>query len=158
MAVSVEPPLEFDPPSAAPVAGPLSVAQFLSAWGPADSKPQLAYKLPRGEIAWSLPIHSRQPVIESREQLAVAVERNRLHETWLADLTIVGGTVFQIQVPAPPQWVVEEALFRQDGSPDRPVRWARAPGGGLTLFLPGPAPEHSQLLLRGSIPYTPGAR
>ena len=177
LAISVEPPLEFDvpatgpvvllPPAApnAPAAGPLgqaaagaplTPAQFLAAWGTADAKPQLAYKLPPGDITWNLPIHSRQPQLESREQLAIAIDRGQLHETWLADLTVVGGTLFQIQVPAPPQWVVEEALFRQEGSPDQTIRWARAPGGGLTLFLPGPAPEHSQLLLRGSMPYAAG--
>jgi len=177
LAISVEPPLEFDPPATGPVALappaapnapatsplgqpaaglPLTAAQFLAAWGTADVKPQLAYKLPPGEISWNLPIHSRKPELESREQLAVAVERGRLRETWLADLTVHGGTVFQIQVPAPAQWVVEDALFRREGSPDQTIRWARAPDGGLTLFLPVPAPEHSQLLLRGSMPYSAG--
>ena len=168
LAVSVESPLEFDPPSAAAAlassgagaessAGLLTPAQFLSAWGAAEAKPQLAYSLPPGDVAWNLPIHSRQPQLESREQLAIAIERGRLHETWLADLTVLGGTVFQIQLPAPPQWNVEQALFRQEGSPDQAIRWARAPDGVLTLFLPGPAPERSKILLRGSMPYTPGA-
>ena len=140
------------PSAAAPVLA--APAQFLSAWGTADAKPQLAYKLPPGDITWNLPDSLRgKPQIESREQIAIAVERGRLHETWLADLTVLRRPVFQIQVPAPPQWLVEEALLRQDGSPDQPIRWARAPDGGLTLFLPGPAPEHSQLLLRGSMPY-----
>jgi hypothetical protein len=185
LAVSVESPLEFDAPPASPVlpaspgaalaapgtvlAAPstaarseaaatetLTAAQFLAAWGPADAKPQLAYKLPPGDTTWNLPIHSRRPELESRVQRAIAIEGGRLHETWLADLTMLGGTVFQIQLAAPPQWIVEQALFRQEGSPDQPVRWARAPDGGLTLFLSGPAPEHSQLLLRGSMPYPSG--
>jgi hypothetical protein len=168
LAVSVESPLEFDSPSAPTAVAAsgavaassgklLTAAQFLSAWGAPDAKPQLAYALPPGEVTWNLPIYSRRPQLESREQLAVAIERGRLHETWLADLTVLGGTVFQIQLPAPPQWIVEQALFRQEGSPDQTIRWARAPGGVLTLFLPGPAPERSKLLLRGSMPYTPGA-
>lgn len=159
LAVSVDPPLEFDPSAASPptAATPLAPVQFLSAWGAAEAKPQLAYKLAAGDTAWSLPIHSRQPQIESREQTVIAIERGRLHETWLADLSVVGGSVFQIQIPAPPQWTVETALLRQEGSPDQPVRWARTPNGGLTLFLSGPAAEHSKLLLRGEMPYADGA-
>ncbi len=162
LAISVEPPLEFDVPATGPVALPpaappnapvtissgqaaagtsLTPAQFLSAWGAADAKPQLAYKLPPGDITWNLPIHFRKPEIESREQLVVAVERGRLHETWLADLTVHGGAVFEIQVPAPSQWVVEGALLRQEGSPDQTIRWARCAGRRSDVVPSGSSPR-----------------
>ena len=129
LAVSVEPPLEFDPPTAgrdSPLAalrrGCRVVARAIVdgravfvRLGTADAKPQLAYALPPGDITWNLPIHFSPTQLESREQLAVAVERGRLHETWLADLTVLGGPVFQIQFPAPPQWIVEASIVSPGG-------------------------------------------
>ncbi len=157
LAVSVESPLEFDDPTIARASGvapaaPLAPAQFLAAWGTAEAMPQLAYTLAAGDTSWTLPIHPRQARVESSEQAVIALARSRLHETWLADLTVLDGTVFQIKLAAPPDWNVEEATLRQEGSPDEPVRWARAPDGSLTLFLPGAAPDNSQLLVRGSAP------
>ncbi len=151
LAVSIESPLE----SAAPATGtaqPIAAGQFLAAWGPAETRPQLAWQFPPGETIWNLPVQYGEPQLSSRDSLAVMCERERMTFAWSADLAIRGGNLFQIRLPAPPDLVVDEALLRQPGAAERPIRWARPATGGVTLFLPGAAPEHSTLLVRGSMP------
>jgi hypothetical protein len=154
LAVSVESPLEYDEPTAG-LWQPFSVDQFLTAWGGADVPPQLVYQLPIGSDNWNLAIHSRQPQLASNDQLVATISHGRLSVAWLADLSIRGGSVFQVHLPLAPPFVVENAQLRQGAAEDRPIRWART-DDGVTLFLPGPAADHSKLLLQGWMPQASG--
>ncbi len=159
LAVSVESPLEFDPPPVSSGWKSLTPAQFVAQWGPLDAgaaSPQLAYQLRAGgETSWSLPIHSRQPQLTCGEQLAVTIDRDKLSANWLTDLSVHGGSVFQIHLTAPQELAVAGAWLRQPPGDDVPLRWSRA-ADGLTLFLPSAAPERAQILIKGSLPCAVG--
>jgi hypothetical protein len=154
LAVSVESPLEYDEPAAG-LFPSAPVDQFLSAWGGADVPPQLVYQLAASSERWHLAIHPRQPQLTSNDQIVATFAHGRLSVAWLADLSIRGGSIFQLHLPLGPQFEVESVQLRQTGAEDRPIRWARSEGG-VTLFLPGPVADRAKVLLRGGMPLASG--
>ncbi|HEV2971624.1 MAG TPA: hypothetical protein VGY55_16730 [Pirellulales bacterium] len=154
LAVSIESPLETNEKQIGAIKS-IPVSDFLSAWGAAESKPQLAFQLPEGETSCNLAIHPRQPQLTSSDELTASLEHDRIRATWMTDLTVQGGSIYQLHLSAPRQFNVESALLR-DGAADRPLRWSRGVLGGVTLFLPGPPAERYRLLVRGWMPYPIG--
>ncbi len=152
LALSVEPPLEFDQTVHAPLKS-LPVAQFTSAWGAAEQAPQSAWQMTAADPNWILPIHLRQPQLSATEEMAIICQRQRLSIALACNLSIQGGNVAQLRFPTSDQLAIDEVSLIEGGMSQRPVHWSRGDGGELIVFLPSPPAEQYRLMVRGQLPY-----
>jgi hypothetical protein len=82
----------------------------------------------------------------------ISVGAERVSAAWLSDLTVEGGSVYQLQLALPRDFAIESAVIRETDEADQPLRWSRGALGNITLFLPNPPTDHYALLIRGSAP------
>lgn len=156
MAVSIEPPLEADEKSFGRLKS-MPVGDFLSSWGASDSKPLVAFQLSETDRPPSFAIHSREPNINCVDSTVASVEAQRLNISWMSDMNVHGGPVFQLHIAAPQSFTVDEVSLVDSTESVRPLRWSRGLLGGVTVFLPGPPGESYKVLVRGGLPISPGA-
>ncbi len=152
VAVSIDPALEADERQLTALKAGAGDS-FLTTWGSAEAKPQFAFPAPENDSAWSLSIHSREPKISSIDSLAVVCQRAGLAISWQSELSVRGGAVFQVRLPADKIFYVESAALRAPGAPERPIHWSRGASGEITLFLSGPPADRYKLIVRGTLPY-----
>ena len=121
LAISIESPLELDDKQMRRLKS-IPPGDFLAAWGTAEAKPLSAFQLSAGDATPNLAIHSREPQLASNDALAVSFGRGRLHAAWSSDLSVQGGSIYQVHLSAPHDFHVNSATLREAGGADRPLR------------------------------------
>ncbi len=136
---------------------PLPVADFLKAWGESESRPRAAYRLPRGESAWTLATRPHEPRTTAGETLSLSFDEDRIDILFDARLSIASGYIFQQQVTAPKDFTIERVSCVADRA-DHVQRWSQDKEGTITVFLDGPASGAARLSIRGRLPIRMGQR
>ena len=77
LAVSVDPALDGDQRPKEPP-GAIPTANFLKLWGKADSKPQAAYRLPGGEIGWTISTRPHEPCVAADQTTTLCFDKDRV--------------------------------------------------------------------------------
>lgn len=156
LAVSVDPALDSRVAGAGRLEA-IAVPEFTSAWGGSEGSPQSAYRLPAGPTDWTLSTHPRLPETSSDQSLTLVFDGQGAEAQFDAQLTTVGGCVFQHRAVAPPELQVEQVSVTAENS-SRIARWTRDPSGVITAFLTGPVSGRHELHLRGSFRARHGRR
>jgi hypothetical protein len=136
---------------------PLPVADFLKAWGQSESRPRAAFRLPRGETAWTLSIRPHEPRTTANQTLSLSFDEDRLDVLFDARLSVTSGYVFQHQVAAPKDFKIERVSLLIDRV-DHVQRWSQDKDGAITVFLDGPASGAERLSIRGRMPIPMGEK
>ena len=136
---------------------PLPVADFLKAWGRSESRPRTAFRLRRGETAWTLSIRPHEPRTTANQTLSLSFDEDRLDVLFDARLSVTSGYVFQHQVAAPKDFKIERVSLLIDRV-DRVQRWSQDKDGTITVFLDGPASGGERLSIRGRMPIPMGEK
>lgn len=149
LAVSVDPALEYSEKTTAGLK-PLPTAEFLTQWGTAEVKPQVAYTLPRGEPNWVLSTRPRESITSVEQTLAISVGRGSSIVHFDAFLDTTSGANFQLQLTAPPALEIDNISVLESGA-QRVARWSQDDTGLITIFLTGPVSGRQQLAMRGRL-------
>ena len=153
LAVSVDPALQFQVHPGEDTK-PIDPAEFAAAWGPAESRPSGAFRIPRGEPMWSLDTQPSQPQTTVDQLVSLDLGRASSRVQLEAELTIADGYLFQLGLSAPKELAVEQVSVLEDGV-QRVARWSSDGQGHLTVFLSAPLDGRQAFVLRGRIPNTP---
>ena len=129
---------------------PLAIADFMAAWGAADTRPQAVYSIPRGEAMWVLATQPSEPRTTVEQVSSVSLGRGGSLVELDAALTITGGYLFQLTLKGPPNLAIEKVAVVEDNV-QRVVRWATDETGLITVFLSGPITGRQRLSLRGRV-------
>ena len=157
MAVSVDPALDSrEQQGEGERLEALAVADFLKAWGPADSKPRAAYRLPTGESGWTLSTRPHEPSITADQTLALGFDEDRVDVFFDARLSVASGYVFQHRLTAPKGMKIERVSVMQEDV-DRVQRWLQD-DNGITVFLNGPVSGTERIAIRGQLPIRLGEK
>ena len=156
MAVSVDTALDCDERQGERLE-PVAAADFLKAWGEADSKPRAAYRLPRGETGWTISTRPHEPRTTADQTLAMSFDEDRIDAQFEARLSVDSGYVFRHQVKAPKDFKIEQVSVMVDDA-DRVGRWSQDKDGVITVFLNGPASGTERLSIHGQLPICLGEK
>jgi hypothetical protein len=156
MAVSVDPALDSREQQGERLEA-VAVDDFLKAWGPADLKPQAAYRLPAGESGWILSTRPHEPSITADQTLVLSYDQDGAEVFFDARLSVASGYVFQHGLTAPKGMKIERVSVMQDDV-DRVQRWSQDPSGHITVFLNGPVSGAERLSIRGQLPIRLGEK
>lgn len=129
---------------------PLAVAEYLIAWGAADSRPQATYSIPRGEPMWVLATQPNEPHTTVDQTLAFSPGRSSSLIEFDAILTISRGYLFQLGLQGPPG-VVLDSVSMFDEDVQRVSRWSSDQKGHSTVFLAAPITGRQLLNVRGHV-------
>jgi hypothetical protein len=129
---------------------PIAIADFMTAWGGADARPQAAYSIPRGEAMWVLATQPSEPRTSVEQILTASIGRGSALIELDAALTIQGGYLFQLGLQAAPRLAIERVSVLDDNV-ERASRWSTDPAGRITVFLTGPITGRHRLTLRGRV-------
>ncbi|MEN6558920.1 MAG: hypothetical protein ABFC54_12140 [Thermoguttaceae bacterium] len=154
MAVSVDPSLDHEEPAAAPLET-VAVSDFLRTWGAVAEKPYVAYRLPAGEVDWTVSTRPHEPRSRLDQTVTLSFDRHRVNVGLEAQVTTASGYLFQYQLAAPPELRIEDVSLRE-GDVERAGRWAQDSDGSITVFLNSAASGQQRLALRGWMPVMPG--
>ena len=129
-------------------AKPLEIADYLAAWPQADSRPQAAYSIQRGEPMWHVatsPTNRKPP----STKLAVILGRSASRVRYDALLTISRGTLFSSACkPRRGSW--SNCIGAEDDV-QRVARWSSDDSGRITVFLLAPIKGRQRLTLEGRV-------
>ena len=114
LAVSVDPALQFQVHPGEDTK-PIDPAEFAAAWGPAESRPSGAFRIPRGEPMWSLDTQPSQPQTTVDQLVSLDLGRASSRVQLEAELTIADGYLFQLGLSAPKELAVEQVSVLEDG-------------------------------------------
>ena len=156
MAVSVDPALDSDEQQEERLRA-VSVADFLEGMGAADSKPRAAYRLPGGEIGWTLATRPHEPRTTADQTLTLSFDEHRVDVRFKARLSIASGYVFQHRLTAPKQLKIDRVSVMEEDA-ERVERWSQDADGAVTVFLNGPGSGAERLLLEGHLPIRLGEK
>ena len=159
LAVTIDSPLEYEKHDVERL-DPLPVADFAAAWHDADPaalRDALAFRLDGDDLSWSLATRSREPQTTAKETLALSFERSSALLRYNAQITTVGGFVFQHRLRVPADLQIKSVTFEEEET-ERPVRWARSDEQNLTVFLSRRASGSQQLTLTGRLPVRANGR
>jgi hypothetical protein len=154
MALSVDPALDWEEQQKQQLEA-VPAADFLTAWGAADSKPQAAYRLPAGETDWSLSTRPHEPRTTARQTLTLRFDDDHADALFEADLTTASGYLFQHRLTAPEGLTIDGVSLLEEGV-ERAGRWSQDAEGAVTVFLSGPVSGRQRLTLRGQMPIGAG--
>lgn len=126
----------------------LDIAEFVAAWGAADTRPQAAFVVPRGEPVWVLATQPNEPRIASEQSLSLGLGRSHALVQFDAQLTITGGHSLQLGLQGPPGLAVEQVSVLED-QVQHVARWSVSDDGRITVFLSAPIDGRQRLSLRG---------
>ena len=99
-----------------------TVSDFLKLWGTTSSSPTAVYRLPDGEIQWTLATRPRKPRIEADQTLHLNFDEDRIDVFFDAHLSVASGNVFQYRIAAPKGLIVEH-ISVLEGDADCVERW-----------------------------------
>lgn len=148
LAVSVDPALQWDQQGFERLQA-VGTAQFLTAWGEATAEPNLAYRLPAAETAWSIATRPAPVKIAADQTLMVGFHENNAELALDAQTMVSGGATFQYRLQIPEGLEVERVAVEDD----RPytVRWV-CRDRTMTVFLDGPGTGKQRVMVRGRVP------
>lgn len=126
----------------------LDIAEFVAAWGAADTRPQAAFVVPRGEPVWVLATQPNEPRISSEQTLSLSLGRSQALVQLDAQLTISGGHSLQLGLQGPAGLVVEQVSVLEDEL-QHVARWSVSDEGRITVFLSAPIDGRQRLAVRG---------
>jgi hypothetical protein len=155
LAVSVDPALDSDQRQGERLET-VAVADFLGAWGAADSEPKAAFRLPAGESGWTLSTRPHEPSAAADQTLALSFDTDRALVLFDAKLSVTSGYVFQHRLTAPRRLKIERVSVMQDDT-ERVQRWSQD-DDGMTVFLNGPVSGSERLSVRGELPIRLGEK
>ncbi len=148
LAVSVDPALQYK--EQGEDAKPLEIADYLAAWGAADSRPQAAYTIQRGEPMWHVATQPNEPQTSVDQTLAVSLGRSASRVRYEALLTISRGYIFRLGLQTSPGLLVERVSVLEDDV-QRVARWSSDENGRITVFLLAPIKGRQRLTLEGRV-------
>lgn len=128
----------------------IEVPDFVASWGGADSRPQSAYSVPRGESMWGLATQPSEPQISVEQTLDVSFGRKAALLNYSADMAISSGYVFQVGLQGPPGVQVDKVSVLEDDV-QRVARWSTDGSGRITVFLSAPVSGRQRVTLRGRL-------
>lgn len=131
------------------------VADFLKVWGPADTVPLFAYRLPAGEPDWSLSTRPHEPRTTAEQAMTLSCDEDHADLLFEAQLATTSGYLFQYRVAVPEQLKISDVSLLEDDV-DRASRWSRDPDGSVAIFLNGAASGPQKLILKGELPIAVG--
>jgi len=147
--VSVDGSLQFTDRATADMQA-VAAPDFAAAWQSIDSRPQLAYSVPRGELAWDLSTQAPDPSTVAEQTLTLAAGPEWIDVRSDTDLVTESGYHFQLRVAAPPALDIESISLLENGV-QRVSRWSRDKAGVTTVFLTAPISGPERLSLRGRL-------
>jgi len=150
LAVSVDAALQYEQPPPDRLEA-VAVPDFLGSWGPSESQPQFAYRLPPGETAWGISTRLCEPRTRVEQKLALSFDRGSVAVQFDAQLVPTAGYVFQHRLLAPAALRVEDVSVLEEGEP-RAARWSQDQKGTITVFLSELMAGPQKLSLRGQLP------
>jgi hypothetical protein len=126
----------------------IDIPEFSAAWGSAETRPQAAYAIPRGEPVWVLATQPKEPRTTVEQTLAFSLGRTSALVQLDANLSISDGHLLQLGLQGPRGLTVESVSLREDES-QRVTRWAADQDGRITVFLNNAIDGRQRLTLRG---------
>lgn len=157
LAVSVDPGLEVSVQNDETLE-PVDVAEFASKWQAKNIQPPLlAYRLPPGEIAWSLATRPREPATTVKQTLALSFHRGGAQVQFDAELMTTAGYCFQHRLLVPAALEVDSVSLKVDDA-ERLERWSRDDEGMINIFLSARTTGPQRLSLRGRLPTSAAGR
>ncbi|MCL4207150.1 MAG: hypothetical protein KJ000_32110 [Pirellulaceae bacterium] len=147
LAVTVAPSLERQTETPAKDSGP-SPADFLAAWGSADSAPQLVIDSASLDPPDRLTVYPREAPTTARQQTEIVCRPNAADLVLQADLLSVAGPRLQYEVNLPPAVIVDRVTVEEAGQP-RLKHWSRDQQGQLNLRLNQPLTLEHRLRIHG---------
>lgn len=121
------------------------------------TKPQFAYRLPKGEIGWNLSTRPREPCGEADQTLSMSFDEDRVDVIFEAQLSVTSGYVFQHRLIAPKALKID-GVSVVEGETEQARRWTQDDDGSIDVFLNGPALKPQKLVLRGQLPILLGEK
>ena len=114
MAVSVNPALDREEPRE-PRLEAVAISDFLKAWGAADAKPHAAYRLPAGEIDWTISTRPNEPRSTADQTLTLSCHEDYVDVAFEAQVSTTSGYLFQHRLTAPADLKIEDiSLLEKD--------------------------------------------
>ncbi len=133
---------------------PLSIADFLAAWGPTHRQPAFACRLSGSDSDLTIASRPRKPRLDV-EQLVKLVYSDKQVEVGLeAKCRILTGTVFEYRIEVSPGFQVTQVSVLDEGSLEQVDRWLRGKDGTITVFLKRGANGLDKILMQGSVPFS----
>ena len=149
VALSIDPSLQFAKQADAALRS-VAAPDFAAAWGTAEAPPQIAYDVPRGELAWMLATQAPEAKTSVDQVLTLGVGRALADVRYQAAFETQAGYHLQLHIAAPPELEVDSIALSENGV-QRVVRWSRQSAGPITVFLSAPVTGRQRLELRGQI-------
>jgi hypothetical protein len=149
LAVSVDPALEFKE-QLGEDSRPVTIADFVTAWGPTETRPQSAYSIPRGEPMWILSTQPIEPRTAVEQTVALGFSRDSCQVQLDAGILINGGYLYQLALEAPKELTIDHVTLLEDGH-ERVSRFTRNEQGRVALFLSAPITGKQRLTLHGRV-------
>ncbi|MGE0609804.1 MAG: hypothetical protein AB7O62_22125, partial [Pirellulales bacterium] len=129
----------------------LAVPDFVDRWGPSDTVPQMAYKLPKGPVNWVLATAPVAPKMRVRDSLTNSFGLGRINLRYFAELQHSAGPAFQYEIEVPSDMTVLSLAVQEQGVAAN-VRWSRIAPGRIAVLLHDAAAAEQSLELRGWVP------
>ncbi len=129
---------------------PMAIADYMTAWGAAEARPQAAYRIPRGEAMWVLATQPSEPRTRVDQSLTLGLEREVSAVEFEAALSIDGGYLFQLRLDSTAEFAIEQVSLIDEGV-QRVARWSTDKSGRTTVFLTGPITGNHTVMVRGRV-------
>lgn len=154
LAVSVVPSLEASLPGAESLVG-VAAADFQSAWGATDERPDRVFQLGANDPPWVLVTRVPAPRTMVDQTMFVRFESGAAAVRFEAELETSLASVFQHRLALPPELTISRvSLF--EGGEERTRRFARGDDGQTTVLLTAPVMGRQSLVVEGRLPVPTG--
>lgn len=132
---------------------PIPVAEFLEAWGEAESTPSQTLQLASGDSSWGFATRVREPRVHAAMSAEVSVDVARVTLLWGADLEVSEGVVWQHTVIVPSNLqVTDVALVDRAREESRVLLWSRPSPDRIQVLLNAPLDGPHRLTISGEMP------
>jgi hypothetical protein len=126
----------------------VDAAEYATAWGMNDAKPERAYSIPRGEPIWFLATQPSEPQLSVKQVTALGLGKAAASVRFDATLNISRGVLAQLAIQGPQNFAIDQVSVRDD-EVERVARWSVDESGRISVFLTTPIEGSQQLALRG---------
>ena len=124
----------------------VSVAELDQTWGMSFGAPTLQYAVASDAPTWSVEVAPIAPRFTPREALEVRCEEKSSQFTYEAAITDIDGEILVHRLVVPPDLQIDRVTATVEGAEGKePLRWARARGDRIEIFLSRPLSEPHHL-------------